>query len=123
MKSLTLAALILILSFPSSVFSKMDVGAVAASLPDEASECRFLLNLCQSYKELQKDAELKGDRAQRNLTSENLAAFSAVNNLATKYLLDVGRQHRSFVPNMTRCRVVFKNADSLTLNASGSSNG
>ena len=94
MKSLTIAALVFILSFPSFVFSEMDVGAVVASLPDEASECRFLLNLCQSYKELQKDAKLKGDRAERNLTSENLAAYSAVNSLATKYMLDVGTAAR-----------------------------
>lgn len=59
MKSLTMVVLIFTLSFPSFVFSEIDVGTVATSLPDEASECRFLLNLCQSYKELQKDAELK----------------------------------------------------------------
>lgn len=89
MKSLTLTALVL-LSFPSFVFSQMDVGAVAASLPDEASECRFLLNLCQSYKRLHKESEERMRMYQRDRMPENLSAAGAASELATKTLLDVG---------------------------------
>lgn len=87
MKSLTLAALVL-LSFPSFVSSQMDVGVVAASLPDEASECRFLLNLCQRREELRKDADQQRELAAGDYLSEHMSAYLAASELSSKYLTD-----------------------------------
>lgn len=67
MKIFVLSCALLILS--ASTAQAADTAAVAAALPDEASECRYLKKLCEEVRRTQKEMETQMVRVEKKKLS------------------------------------------------------
>ncbi len=82
----TVLTLMLLLSFPNMTWSA-DTAAVAAALKDEASECRYLLRMCQEGRDIKRRSDESMVEVEAAKTSNDVNRMALATS-AGRYLLN-----------------------------------